>query len=135
MPRPQSSTRRRAELLETLLERRRQLLSDVNGRMREVRARSYDERERPDDNDGQEADIQADIELAVIQMKSETLRRIDAALERLAEGTYGDCVSCGGAIPAERLKALPFAVRCTRCEQAREAVQRRSPATSPERLY
>ncbi len=131
MRRPLSSNRRRAELHETLLRRRTQLLSDLSGRMREVRTRSSDERERADINEGQEADIQADIELAVIQMKSEMVRRIDAALERLAQGTYGNCAGCNGPISAERLTALPFAVRCTSCEEAREGQQRSSARVAP----
>jgi DnaK suppressor protein len=52
------------------------------------------------------------------------LRRIDAALERVAEGRYGTCAACGATIERRRLQALPWAVRCTACEEAREAVAR-----------
>ena len=52
------------------------------------------------------------------------LRRIDAALERLQDGHYGTCATCGVAIEARRLEALPWALRCTGCEEAREAVAR-----------
>jgi DnaK suppressor protein len=52
------------------------------------------------------------------------LRRIDAALERLDEGHYGTCAACGAPIERRRLEALPWAVRCTGCEEAREAVVR-----------
>lgn len=37
------------------------------------------------------------------------------ALARIADGTYGRCVSCGNAIPAERLEAIPTVERCARC--------------------
>jgi DnaK suppressor protein len=67
-----------------------------------------------------DADAQQEVELAMIQIKAETLKRIDAALERIESGGYGDCVSCGDEIPKNRLKALPFAVRCTACEHERE---------------
>lgn len=40
---------------------------------------------------------------------------VDAALERVAAGTYGVCVVCGRAIPAARLEARPFATRCVDC--------------------
>ena len=40
---------------------------------------------------------------------------IDAALDRVAEGTYGVCVSCGRAIPAGRLEARPMATMCVEC--------------------
>jgi RNA polymerase-binding transcription factor DksA len=53
------------------------------------------------------------------------LRRIDAAMERIEEGRYGTCATCGVAIAPRRLQALPWAVRCAGCEEAREAVAAR----------
>jgi len=50
---------------------------------------------------------------------------VDAALRRLEEGTYGDCFECGDEIAEARLRALPFAVRCKDCEEARETAERR----------
>jgi DnaK suppressor protein len=52
------------------------------------------------------------------------LRRIDAALERLEDGHYGTCAACGAPIERRRLLALPWAVRCAGCEEAREAAPR-----------
>lgn len=46
-----------------------------------------------------------------------TIADIDAALDRIAAGSYGACVHCGNAIPAERLEFRPFAAGCVRCEQ------------------
>jgi DnaK suppressor protein len=40
---------------------------------------------------------------------------IDVALRRLADGGYGECVSCGGVIAPERLAARPSATRCFTC--------------------
>jgi DnaK suppressor protein len=65
-----------------------------------------------------EADIQDDIEFALIQMKSETLNKINDALTRLEQGDYGNCFDCGAEIAEKRLRALPFAVRCKDCEEA-----------------
>ena len=48
------------------------------------------------------------------------LGEIDAAEERLTEGRYGACETCGRRIPVERLRALPFARRCVGCEEAAE---------------
>jgi DnaK suppressor protein len=58
-------------------------------------------------------------------MKAETLNKIDEALSRLGEGTYGHCFECGDEIAEARLRALPFAVRCKDCEEAREVAQKR----------
>jgi RNA polymerase-binding protein DksA len=40
------------------------------------------------------------------------LREIEAALERMENGTYGTCVECGREIDAERLEAVPYATLC-----------------------
>jgi DnaK suppressor protein len=84
-----------------------------------------------DDTEQAEAHVQEDIEVALIQMKSEALRRVRDALVRLESGDYGNCVDCGGEIAERRLRAMPFAIRCTACEDAQEQVragERRSEA-------
>jgi len=43
------------------------------------------------------------------------LDEIDAALARIARGTYGTCEECGGAIGRDRLRALPEVRRCEGC--------------------
>jgi RNA polymerase-binding transcription factor DksA len=48
-----------------------------------------------------------------------TIEDIDAALERIDAGTYGVCVHCRAAIPAERLEFRPFAAACVSCQQTR----------------
>ena len=50
---------------------------------------------------------------------SRRIEEIDAALDRIAAGTYGSCVHCGTGIPPERLEFRPFAARCVSCQQAR----------------
>jgi len=51
------------------------------------------------------------------------LLRIDEALRRLEEGTYGICQDCDREIPAPRLKALPFATRCREDQERFETAQ------------
>ena len=115
------------ELKKMLEDRRRELMTDVQGRMRDVRDTDKD-REVLDQGESSEVDIQEDIEFALIQMKSETLNKIDAALRRLDDGTYGNCFECGEEITEARLRALPFAVRCKDCEEARETAEQRERA-------
>lgn len=43
------------------------------------------------------------------------LARIEAALERIAKGTYGVCVECGRPISSGRLQAIPYVERCSIC--------------------
>jgi len=111
------------ELRHMLEDRRRELMNEVQGRIRDVRAEG--DREVLDQGESSEVDIQEDIEFALIQMKSETLNKINEALRRLEEGTYGNCFECGEEIAEARLRALPFAVRCKDCEAARETAERR----------
>jgi len=120
-----AKTSRYNELKKMLEDRRRQLMSDVQGRIRDVRGEGSKDREVLDQGESSEVDIQDDIEFALIQMKSETLNKIDAALRRLEDGSYGDCFECGEEISEARLRALPFAVRCKDCEEARESAEQR----------
>jgi RNA polymerase-binding transcription factor DksA len=48
------------------------------------------------------------------------IAQLEEALERLAEGTYGTCESCGQAIDPERLEALPQTRLCIDCARERQ---------------
>lgn len=126
---------RYAELKQILEERRREILTEVQSKMRDVRAfgASGEGQGVLDAAETSEADIQDDIELALIQMKTETLHKIEEALSRLDEQTYGYCFECGDEISERRLRALPFAVRCKDCEEAREVAQQRERQMSQRR--
>ncbi len=52
---------------------------------------------------------------ALLHETTITLADIDAAEQRLADGRYGECVTCGLGIAAERLDALPATPTCLRC--------------------
>lgn len=115
------------ELKKMLDDRRHQLQAEVQEKMRDVRTDGFGGKltEVLDAVESSEADIQEDIEFALIQMKSETLTKIHDALARLERGDYGYCFECGEEIAEKRLRALPFAVRCKDCEEAREVAQQR----------
>lgn len=115
---------RYAELKRMLQDRQREILSEVQGKIRDARSENKMS-EVLDAGESSEADIQEDIEFALIQMKAETLTKINEALTRLEEGEYGYCFECGEDIAEQRLRALPFAVRCKDCEEAREVAERR----------
>lgn len=124
----ESTRSRYAELKQMLESRRQELKAAVQGKMRDVRAeggRGGKVSEVLDAVESSEADIQDDLEFALIQMKSETLNKITDALARLEAGDYGNCFECGEEIAEKRLRALPFAVRCKDCEEARETAERR----------
>jgi RNA polymerase-binding transcription factor len=105
-------------LRQMLIERRRVIQGDVQGRLHDVRG--IGSRPVLDEAEHSEADVRDDIDFALIQMNAETLVRIDAALVRLDADTYGRCAECDEEIADRRLRALPFAVRCRSCEERRE---------------
>jgi len=117
--------KRYAELKGILEERRREILNEVHEKMRDVRALGSAGEGVLDAAETSESDIQDEIELALIQMKAETLHKIEEALSRLDQQTYGNCFECGDEISERRLRALPFAVRCKDCEEAREIAEQR----------
>src|SRR5262252_2558729 len=119
---------RYAELKRMLEERRREIQAEVQGKMRGVREEGTwggKLNEVLDAVESAEADIQEEIEFSLVQMKSETLNKINDALGRLDHGSYGNCYECGEEIAEKRLRALPFAVRCKECEEAREVAEQR----------
>jgi DnaK suppressor protein len=115
------------ELKRMLEDRRREILNEVQSKIKDVRSEGTASLNTGvvDAEETSVSDIQEDIELALIQMKAETLTRVNEALERLNAGSYGRCNECGDEISPQRLRALPFAVRCKDCEEARENVQQR----------
>ena len=123
-----AKTSRYNELKKMLEDRRRELTNEVQGRIRDVRAEGNKDRDVLDQGESSEVDIQEDIEFALIQMKGETLNKVNEALRRLDENTYGNCFECGEEIAEARLRALPFAVRCKDCEEARETAEQRERA-------
>lgn len=127
---------RQDELGQLLEDRRREILATLHDRMKGVRAEGSAQIAAGvlDEEEASEADVQGDIELALIEMKAETLRRIDQALERLDAGLYGRCDSCGEDIAHARLRALPFAVRCRDCEELHETVRARTRTADDRRV-
>lgn len=59
-------------------------------------------------------------EFAMNEHETAELAAIDAALERMAQGQYGECLDCGVTIPQARLDAYPMALRCVSCQTAAE---------------
>jgi DnaK suppressor protein len=113
-----------SQLKDMLQERRRELLNEVQGKLRDVRSRRVngDGGKRADEPFAPgEVDVTEDIEFTLLQKKAETLAKINEALVRLEDRTYGVCAECGDGIEERRLRSLPFAVRCCECEELREA--------------
>jgi RNA polymerase-binding protein DksA len=53
--------------------------------------------------------------LSLMESDAGILDKIEAALERCEEGSYGQCEECGAKIPKTRLNAIPYATMCVKC--------------------
>ncbi len=105
--------------------RQRELLHEIHSRVRDVREEGSTNDRHVTESGDAEAGPEHDLAFALIQMKAETADKIAAALRRFDEGSFGCCLDCEDPIPLSRLRALPFAVRCRDCEEAREEDERR----------
>jgi DnaK suppressor protein len=59
-----------------------------------------------------------DVDVQVLHNERSILEQIDAALQRIADGSFGRCTRCKSAIAEERLNALPYTPVCAQCAQA-----------------
>jgi DnaK suppressor protein len=76
-----------------------------------------------DDGDWSVVDLSEDISFKHMSTHRENLLKIDEALRKLSEGTYGICEECGEEISKARLKILPFAIYCTDCQERKEQLE------------
>jgi DnaK suppressor protein len=106
--------------------------NDLQAILRRLRDETYegiaryrqDQSEEKETSPGDEMDVArasaaVDTHANLIDRAEGRLRLIDEALARVGNGTYGICADCGDEIGLERLKVLPFAVRCVDCEYRR----------------
>jgi len=112
--------RRRYEVLSQMLTDRQAEIRNKLRSLREVLPAAVTQVK--DDEERSMEDFVLGMDFALMEMESETLRKIDEALLRLDEGTYGICSECDESVSEMRLKALPFATLCRDCqEQAEES--------------
>jgi DnaK suppressor protein len=68
-----------------------------------------------------------DLAIRNVDRESTLLREVMAALRRIRDGGFGTCSECESAIDPRRLAAVPWAVRCIRCQDAAEQDGRQEP--------
>ena len=73
-----------------------------------------------DTGDESVADLLTDVNLKGMDRDARELAAVNAALRRLANGTFGVCADCGADIGLPRLEAQPTATRCIECETRHE---------------
>jgi RNA polymerase-binding protein DksA len=102
---------RSSALLEEI---RQELLKYDNERYQELAGTVHDLEEES------VADLLVDLELADIDRHVDEIRNIEAALLRIARGTFGPCVECKSPISVERLQLNPAVQRCVICQEQYE---------------
>ncbi|HKI63740.1 MAG TPA: TraR/DksA C4-type zinc finger protein [Burkholderiales bacterium] len=95
------------ELLEDVARARDESYADVAGSVTDL-------------GDEAIADLLSGLDNAEVARDMRTVRELDAALARIADGSYGSCAECGGDIGLERLRAYPTALRCIKCQEVYE---------------
>lgn len=108
-----AATSRDIALKQLLEVRRDQLRADVQARLREGRVREDVGRDALEQTDD---DTRGGLAFSLLEMQADSLTLVERALVRLAAGRYGTCVRCDERIAESRLGALPFAMRCQKCE-------------------
>ncbi|MFZ5906525.1 MAG: TraR/DksA C4-type zinc finger protein [Nitrospirota bacterium] len=109
-----SLLRKREEILQ---EAREEISKYIKGETRQLVDTALD------DGDWSVVDLSEDISLRRLGVHRENLQKIDEALRKFNEGTYGICEDCGDEISEQRLKILPFAIYCIDCQERRERFQ------------
>ncbi|MDZ4290072.1 MAG: TraR/DksA family transcriptional regulator [Prosthecobacter sp.] len=66
------------------------------------------ESNRVDMDDGGEDEVDHDTALSILSHEQDALYEVDAAIRRILAGSYGICEESGNAIPAARLRAVPW---------------------------
>lgn len=100
--------------------------SQLRGEIRETLERSSDEtharvaEQVRDMEDDSFSNLIVDLNFAEVERDADELRRIDTALRRANDGSYGLCVDCDVVIPIARLEVEPTALRCVRCQELYE---------------
>jgi DnaK suppressor protein len=118
------STEQRQALREQLQQRAKVLGGELRDVSAERRTAGPAKRpgETPDDAGDQGEQVQRDeVREAEQNRDALELADIDAALQRMDSGRYGECVDCGIDIPPARLRAQPSATRCVTCQEKFEA--------------
>jgi RNA polymerase-binding transcription factor len=119
-----SADRKRYEMLNELLRDRQ---AEIHNKLRSLRqVLPAEVAEVKDAEEQSMEDFVRGMDFALMEMESETLRKIDEALLRLHAGTYGICAECDGTIAEARLRALPFATLCRDCQEQEEESARTS---------
>lgn len=76
--------------------------------------------DRYDEIDQAQTDIEQSMRMRLRNREMLYIKKVDEALKRIEEGTFGDCEECGEDIELRRLEARPTATLCVSCKEEQE---------------
>jgi DnaK suppressor protein len=79
--------------------------------------------------------VQDELNSQLLEVESRELNAIEEALARMDQKRYGDCDTCGKAIPISRLRAVPYATDCIACRRAAESKRNAGGAVTWNRVF
>ncbi len=106
-----------------LLKQREGLLSEAENTLNTKLTREQES--FPDPTDQAAAELDNNFLLRLRGREHKLLKKIDEAIARIEDGTYGVCESCGGQIGTKRLEARPVTTLCIECKTQQEEDEKR----------
>ncbi|WP_457755151.1 TraR/DksA family transcriptional regulator [Thermovibrio ammonificans] len=110
------------ELKEILLQKKKEVMEDIK---RGLEANAQAEREIGDIIDMSTDEFLRTFEMRIRDREAKYLKKIEKALQKIEDGTYGICEKCGACIGYERLKLRPVAELCIKCKLEQEKFERK----------
>jgi DnaK suppressor protein len=104
-----------------LVEKREEILREAERTLAELNDQSGN---IPDPNDRASAESGRNFELRIRQREQKLLAKIEEALQRIDDGDFGECESCGDLIGLKRLEARPVTTLCIECKTAQESKEK-----------
>lgn len=94
-----------------------ELVADYERELAEARLTESSSDRSPDPGNAEASSMKLEYakELSIEQNTLDLLKKVNHALDRIEQGEYGICETCGKSIPIERLDVLPYSTQCVEC--------------------
>ena len=106
---------------ELLEQRLQELLTNADGTVTEM---TVDVESFPDPTDRASLESDRNFTLRIRDRERKLIGKIKEALERIEDGSFGECEKCGGDISFKRLQARPVTTLCIDCKKRQEATEK-----------
>ncbi|MHC1698724.1 MAG: TraR/DksA family transcriptional regulator [Geobacteraceae bacterium] len=118
---PEQDTSRQARLRNILREEKQRLWNELRSELFRNQEKLHSQFDIPQDiGDLSMLDVLSDTGIALADIMRERLTRMEEAEKKISAGTVGICEDCGEEIDEDRLRAIPYAIRCVDCQEKHE---------------